>query len=173
MALQSSGPISLSQINTELGRSSTAAITLNTAEDGGYVAINSCSTNKPSATNPAAMSEWYGYNHTASCGISCSSTPFTIDPPACGVFESQQVNIGSATGTVTINYTYSLASGFGYHEGYVSVFYGPVDEGNIVANTPVLVVQSGGTTTISGTLSFTANGSYPYYIVRYTDFYCY
>jgi hypothetical protein len=65
MALPSSGTISMSQINTELARSSTANISLDTAENGGYGAINQNSSSRPSANNPAAMSEWYSYNHTA------------------------------------------------------------------------------------------------------------
>lgn len=67
MALPSSGSISMSQINTELTRSSSAEISLDTAENGGYVAINTCSTSRPSSTNPASMSEWYSYNHSTSC----------------------------------------------------------------------------------------------------------
>lgn len=59
--------ISLSQINTELGRSSTAQISLNTAEDSGYVTINGCSQFRPRAANPAKMSEWFKYNHTQPC----------------------------------------------------------------------------------------------------------
>lgn len=66
MTLPASGQISMSQINTELGRSSTATISLDTAENGGYATINTDSTSRPSATNPASMSEWYGYNHNAS-----------------------------------------------------------------------------------------------------------
>lgn len=66
MALQASGAISMSQINTELQRSATATISLDTAEDGGYGAINQSSSSRPSSSNPASMSEWYGYNHTAS-----------------------------------------------------------------------------------------------------------
>ena len=65
MALPSSGQISMSQINTELGRSSTAQISLDTAENGGYGAINTNSSSRPNASNPAAMSEWYSYNHSA------------------------------------------------------------------------------------------------------------
>jgi hypothetical protein len=71
MALQSSGQlIRMSQINTELGRSSTATISLDTAENGGYGTINTCASPYPLAANPASMSEWYGYNHSAACGNS-------------------------------------------------------------------------------------------------------
>lgn len=74
MALQGSGQlIRMSQINTELGRSSTAAISLDTAENGGYGTINTCSPVYPLAANPASMSEWYGYNHLASCGPAAAS----------------------------------------------------------------------------------------------------
>jgi len=68
MALPSSGQIAMSQINTELGRSASATISLDTAENGGYGAINQNSTSRPNASNPAAMSEWHGYNHSASGG---------------------------------------------------------------------------------------------------------
>lgn len=68
MALQSSGEIKMSQINVELGRSSTAAISLDAAENGTYAAINTSSASYPSSTNPASMSEWYGYDHNASTG---------------------------------------------------------------------------------------------------------
>lgn len=67
MAMPSSGPISMSQINTELGRSSNAQISLDSAENGGYATINQCSVSKPVLTNPAKLSEWYSYNHSASC----------------------------------------------------------------------------------------------------------
>lgn len=59
--------ISMSQINTELGRSSTATISLDTAENGGYATINTCSPYYPAANNPATMDEWHGYNHSAAC----------------------------------------------------------------------------------------------------------
>lgn len=67
MALQSSGSISLSQINTELGRSSNAQISISNAENGSIVALNACSSFKPVAGNPAKASEWYSYNHTQPC----------------------------------------------------------------------------------------------------------
>lgn len=77
MTLPASGSsISMSQINTELGRSSTATISLDSAENGTYVAINTCGPNYPLAANPASMSEWYSYNHSAACGHAVASYYF-------------------------------------------------------------------------------------------------
>lgn len=69
MTLQASGSISISQINTEVGRASNAANTsldaLENGAGGGYPAINQNSASKPNGANPASMSEWYSYNHNA------------------------------------------------------------------------------------------------------------
>lgn len=70
MPLASQGPISIDSVRNELNKPIETSFSLNTAEDGGYVAINQCSTYKPSATNPVALSEWYNYNHGQSCGSS-------------------------------------------------------------------------------------------------------
>jgi hypothetical protein len=76
MALQTSGLISMAQINQELGRNSTGQISLNVyaVNNGavvqvgsGTVSINQCSAARPNAINPMSITEWYGYNHTASC----------------------------------------------------------------------------------------------------------
>ena len=65
MPLPTSGQIGMSQINTELRRVSSSYISLDTAENGGYAGINQNSSNRPNSGNPAAISEWYGYNHRA------------------------------------------------------------------------------------------------------------
>ncbi len=77
MPVPTSGVISLGKIGKEVRSSSTGndynegphtsnATTLNTAENGGYGSINTNSPDKPSASNPAKMSEWYNYQHHAS-----------------------------------------------------------------------------------------------------------
>lgn len=65
MALSTNGSISMGDINQEIGRARTASISLDAAENGSYATINQSSPNKPSSTNPATISEWRGYNHTA------------------------------------------------------------------------------------------------------------
>lgn len=66
MALQSSGAIKMSEINTELGRSSSATVSLDSAESGTYATINTASPSFPSDARPASMSEWYSYDHSYS-----------------------------------------------------------------------------------------------------------
>lgn len=58
----------MSEINTELGRTSTATISLDDAENGTYATINTSSSSYPNSANPAKMSEWYGYDHSAASG---------------------------------------------------------------------------------------------------------
>jgi len=62
-----SGSVSASAINTELTRSASATMSIDTAENGGYVAINQCSPSRPSASNPASYGEWRNYNHSFAC----------------------------------------------------------------------------------------------------------
>ena len=70
MALQSSGTIKMSEINTELGRNSTATISLDSAESGTYATINTASASYPNDARPASISEWYSYDHSATSGYS-------------------------------------------------------------------------------------------------------
>ena len=95
MPLQSSGAISMSQINAELGRSSTAAISLDAAENGSYAAINQSSASRPSSGNPASMSEWYGYNHSA---VSCPANG-TLLSTYCSGCDQYAVYANGACGT--------------------------------------------------------------------------
>ena len=63
MALQASGQIKASEINTELGRTSNAEHSFNQAHTGGYATINTSSASYPDGFAPATMSEWYSYDH--------------------------------------------------------------------------------------------------------------
>lgn len=60
----------MSEINTELGRTSTATISLDSAESGTYATINTASASYPNDARPASMSEWYSYDHSAASGYS-------------------------------------------------------------------------------------------------------
>lgn len=93
MALPSSGQISMSQINGELGRELQAQISLDTAENGGYGAINVNSSSRPNSSNPAAMSEWYSYNHSA---VACN--PPTINSVSrCSTYAILDISYASCT----------------------------------------------------------------------------
>ena len=93
MALPSSGTIAMSQINTELGRAAGNTISLDSAENGSYATINQCSPSRPSADNPAAMSEWRGYNHSFAC---CNAPSISLNT--------------SSSSSITVNVSYSNCS---------------------------------------------------------------
>jgi len=67
MALQSSGQIKMSEINTEFGVAPEREITLKSASDGTIAAINTANAaaDRPDGTAPHAISEFYSYNHSA------------------------------------------------------------------------------------------------------------
>ncbi len=85
MVLPASGQISFANINIELGRNSTASISIDTAESDGYGCIQHCSSPFPNDTRPASVSEWYGYNHSLKATIDSSQYdgPYNTVALAC------------------------------------------------------------------------------------------
>ena len=65
MSIPSSGPISLADINTELGRNANDEIGMSQAETGTYQTINTnnANANRPNGSAPHSIDEWYGYWH--------------------------------------------------------------------------------------------------------------
>lgn len=87
MALPSTN-LGMGDINVEIDRSRTSQISLDSAESGDYVSINTNSEDRPNTGRPAAISEWIGYNHDAvgsleisptSRSVGSSSTSFTLN----------------------------------------------------------------------------------------------
>jgi len=66
MALQSSGEIKFSQLTAELNQSAASQFSISGAAEGGYEVINTASSSKPNDSAPHSISEWYGYDHSAS-----------------------------------------------------------------------------------------------------------
>ena len=101
MALQSSGTIKMSEINTELGRTSTATISLDSAESGTYATINTASSSYPNNARPASMSEWYSYDHSAASGYSgnISERSNSDSNEACGLSVAVSIYKNGTTST--------------------------------------------------------------------------
>ena len=98
MALAASGQISISQINTELGRTSTTTNTsLTQCSDGTNGTINTANAtaNRPNTTAPHSMSEFYSYNHTLS-SVKTFAAAYDEEGSNCGSdMESRYYHDGS------------------------------------------------------------------------------
>ena len=163
MALQSSGTIRMSEINTELGRSSTATISLDSAESGTYATINTASASYPNNARPASMSEWYSYDHSASSstsgfftlinngqstsGAACALTgpdSLTLYHGTANAYDCPLIGrtvYTDANQTTTFNgqlqYWYSPSCGNSYlitSAGYIEGVFSCVESGNIATD---------------------------------------
>lgn len=166
MALPSSGQISMSQIRTELGIPSQSPFSLDTAENGSYVAINTNSSSRPNASNPAAMSEWYSYNHSAagcaaptiSLNTRCSTyVVLNVSYTGCTNLEVEYSSNGGAswttegnTGCVTTKYIYNLTPSTTY-----------------LFRARIYCASTGGYSTKSGIISVTTCAAYGTYMTQF------
>lgn len=151
MALQGSGTIRTSNINSELGRSASARISLDSAENGGYASINTCSPSRPNASNPASMSEWYSYNHTFAC---CNT-------PTIGLISSTSSSISvsfttSNCTTVHIEYSSNGGSSWTVNSGSCT---SPRTITGLASNTRYLVRMRITCTSTGGFSGYTGNST--------------
>jgi len=105
MALPSSGPISASQIRTEINVPSQSPFSLNSAEVLGYTDLNvlsiSSSQGKPNIDTPNSMSEWYSYNHSLNRNCSSTSHVGLKSPYNYSYNTFAQIDIGTTSGTLS------------------------------------------------------------------------
>lgn len=66
MALQSSGQIKVSDIQSEIGQTASSTFSFLNGASGTYATINTASALYPDNSAPHRISEWYGYDHSAS-----------------------------------------------------------------------------------------------------------
>jgi hypothetical protein len=104
MVLPSTGnTISFNDIRIELGISSQSPFSIETAENGGYVALNKCAVPVPSATNPASISEWWSYDNNATStelGLMDSNPTSCVD--ACAELQDGDVILYYNQGQTTL-----------------------------------------------------------------------
>jgi hypothetical protein len=148
MALPNNGsPISFSQINTELGRSANATLTIDTAENGGYGAINTCSPFRPSSSNPANVSEWFSYNHTAPCfNYYCAGYSDTSSAEACAG-TPECIPVFSAHDYAIIRFNWTNAAGIDLDtvSGFINTGVSGVDDNTVGFGQGQNVVPDGAT----------------------------
>ncbi len=116
MALPTGGEISFSQITVELGGSSNQELSIKEAADGTLVTLNTNSANIPDASAPHSISEWYGYDHTAS-GTSLTEFnaggPFGDEEEACAIQDNGDTfyHDGSSSLPGTNDIVYKVSNG--------------------------------------------------------------
>lgn len=74
MTLTGSGQISFNDIRIELNVPSQSPFSLDSASNNGYANIQNCASPFPTPTNPDAITEWYGYNHSATASLTIDVT---------------------------------------------------------------------------------------------------
>lgn len=167
MTLQASGAISISQINTELGRTSTTANTsLTSLNTGVYATINTASSPFPNNSTPHQMSEWYSYNHLAGpsvtlTGVSLSTSTDEITftwtyagLPSGGYFTMDWYDTAwNATTATQSSIISAYAMGIGVH-GYDLVNSGDAGAAAATMYYTINMKNSGGTTVASANTSF-------------------
>lgn len=103
MALQTSGPISIGDINVELGRSRTTSNTsLNSAETGGITPLRTTASPKPNGNNPNTLSEWYGYQHNVAYIYLLYEGSSEGDNATCSSYSPYEIGLYSSSETLSI-----------------------------------------------------------------------
>jgi hypothetical protein len=126
MALPSSGQISMDDIRAELGVPSQSPFSMNTARQGGYVAINQFSPSIPPFSGQVSLSDWY--NYCQNCGYNSGTFYYSsVDAAtACAgtpnqtLYWSGTLGIGTALYTDSTGNTYASA---GYWSDGTNAYY--------------------------------------------------
>ena len=105
MALPSSGQISMDDIRVELGVPSQSPFSMNTARQGGYVAINQFSPSIPPFSGQVSLSDWY--NYCQNCGYNSGTFYYsdTDAATACAGTPNQTLYWSGTLGIGTILFT--------------------------------------------------------------------
>lgn len=138
--------VAASAINSELGRSSSATISIDNAENGGYATINTCSPSYPSSSNPASFSEWRNYNHSYAC---CSAPSIT--------------STSVTSNSITVNFTTSncTATHIEYSSNYGSTW--TTTSGGCTSPRTISGLASGTTYLIRMRITCSSTGNYSSY----------
>lgn len=122
------GNVSASSINTEFGRSSSAAMSINSARNGSYGAINAASGRRPNAAGQSGLAylSWRGYNHSASY-------------PTIYVYESE--NYADVNIYVAINNNYGSEVLGGYWYFFGGTFNVATDRGITIRENDAIYAQ--------------------------------
>lgn len=184
--LQSSGKISLNDLNLELGRATGTEISLQKAQIGTYSALKNV-TPKPPSSSPFRLSDWFGYNHaiqsssggggggTVNTGTLVNNTGRTISASLMSVSANGlsvvNVNIPSLANGAQYNFNTSYTNQIFSNGTFIIQFFTPVNGINATNK----VYMTGGYLSTTATLSYngtsyqgTTTSSGPQYAINIT-----
>jgi hypothetical protein len=118
MALPSSGQISMDDIRIELGVPTQSPFSLNTARQGGYVALNFFSPTQPPSSGQVALSDWYSY--CQSCGYYTYSLGYDASSSSTACSASQSTFYSNVSPLGIGDTIYVDTSGNAGSSGYYS-----------------------------------------------------
>ena len=137
MALPSSGPISIGDINEEKGLSRTTQSSL---QGLATTNVNQDSPVVPPSTAPFRLSDWYGYDHTFTPVVTPSITSATASPLGIGCIVELVFAVGDNTRSARVRHR--IDGGTWSSPGTYNL--GP----NATLDTPVQVTASGESETV-------------------------
>jgi hypothetical protein len=161
MTLTGSGQISFNDIRVELNVPSQSPFTLGESSRNIYATIQQCQTPFPSSTNPDSISEWYGYNHsaTASLTINEASMDYTSSncTDACNALAVGNDSLQAYTRDSS-NYYGDATCIAGLTAGYYAD-NGRVNCYTVVGSPASITISACGSTTTTTTTTTTAPGT--------------
>lgn len=163
------GSVSAQGINLELGRSSTATISIDTAENGGYATINTCSASYPSSSNPASFSEWRNYNHGTACCNAPSISAGNVGSTSLG-FAISYSNCSTMHFEYSSNNGYSWTTASGGCASYYT-FSSLQSNMTYLIRVRITCASNNAYSAYSNTISMTTSGGCPVY-GYYLSSYC-
>lgn len=180
MSLQTTGVIKYDDIRKELGLG-IGNFSTGQAESGTYVAINPCSTYKPSGSPDCSLSEWYGYDHLQACVayefpvVSCDSNVGICDQPFNTSQANQNLSMTVYTGISldgdSLNNVWEITNASRYPSAYFLVFKslnGGVRADPVYEFTGTYTPWNGVANRGTGAGSTVSTGTY-YYYIEYND----
>lgn len=161
MTLTGSGQISFNDIRVELNVPSQSPFTLGEASRNIYAIIQQCQTPFPSSTDPDAITEWYGYNHSATASLTINeTTDYTSSncTDACNALEAGNTTLQAYTRDSS-NYYGNTTCTTGLTAGYYAALPRSIGCYTVAGSPASITLTACGSTTTTTTTTTLGTGT--------------